>query len=204
MLPLSDNSMSSCDEMDRQLSAGREDEKEDVRDADYIDEHIDDCFKGHVFDALDAAYSDSDTEGSVHMPMLPRSQAIVGRKSVFAAELFGNRGVGRISSLDSEDLQGIHVDAEVREDSTTAANANREVSSHATGVTSTDALQIGLLLSQQEQEFGTNMFESLTADDEAEMQSLRTAGYSLDQAALEIFSTKFAPKHSEVRKQMMP
>jgi hypothetical protein len=60
-----------------------------------------------------------------------------------------------------------------------------------TKITSTDALQVGLLLSQQEREFGTNMYESMKPADEAELIRLMATGRSSQQAALEIFQKKF-------------
>jgi hypothetical protein len=60
-----------------------------------------------------------------------------------------------------------------------------------TKITSTDALQVGLLLSQQEREFGTNMYESMKPADEVELIRLMAKGRSSQQAALEIFQKKF-------------
>jgi hypothetical protein len=58
-------------------------------------------------------------------------------------------------------------------------------------MSSCDALQIGLLLSQQEAEFGTNMYDSLEDSDEPSIRRLVAQGYSNDEAVLEIFNMKF-------------
>jgi hypothetical protein len=60
-----------------------------------------------------------------------------------------------------------------------------------------DALQIGILLSQQENEFGTNMYESLKPADEEELLRLVNNGMSSHEAALQIFQKKFAYKISK-------
>lgn len=58
-------------------------------------------------------------------------------------------------------------------------------------LSSNDALQIGLLLSQQEEEHGVNMYDSLEVSDEATIRKLCQQGYSNDEAVLEIFNRKF-------------
>jgi hypothetical protein len=58
-------------------------------------------------------------------------------------------------------------------------------------ITAADALQVGLLLSQQEKEFGTNMYESLRPEDEEELAKLVNSGLSSQDAALQIFQKKF-------------
>jgi hypothetical protein len=60
-----------------------------------------------------------------------------------------------------------------------------------------DALQIGILLSQQENEFGTNMYESLKPADEEELLKLVNSGMSSHEAALQIFRKKFLYKVSK-------
>jgi hypothetical protein len=56
-----------------------------------------------------------------------------------------------------------------------------------------EALQIGLILSQQEQEFGTNMYQSLTPEDEPEIERLNSLGFSTEEAILKIFQKRFQP-----------
>jgi hypothetical protein len=58
-------------------------------------------------------------------------------------------------------------------------------------MSSCDALQIGLMLSQQEIEFGVNMYDSLEDSDEPAIRRLVAQGYSNDEAVLEIFNRKF-------------
>lgn len=56
---------------------------------------------------------------------------------------------------------------------------------------SSDALQLGLLLSQQETEYGINMYESLQPEDEQEMERLvRSQQITPKEAILEIFNKK--------------
>ena len=54
-----------------------------------------------------------------------------------------------------------------------------------------EALQIGLILSQQEHTYGTNMYQSLTPEDEPEIERLSRLGYSTEEAILHIFQTRF-------------
>jgi hypothetical protein len=56
-----------------------------------------------------------------------------------------------------------------------------------------EALQIGLILSQQEQQFGTNMYQSLTPDDEPEIERLNGLGFSTEEAILKIFQKRYQP-----------
>jgi hypothetical protein len=56
-----------------------------------------------------------------------------------------------------------------------------------------EALQIGLILSQQEQEFGTNMYQSLTPPDEPAIERLNSLGFSTEEAILKIFQKRFQP-----------
>jgi hypothetical protein len=56
-----------------------------------------------------------------------------------------------------------------------------------------EALQIGLILSQQEQQFGTNMYQSLTPDDEPEIEHLNSLGFSTEEAILKIFQKRYQP-----------
>ncbi len=56
---------------------------------------------------------------------------------------------------------------------------------------SSDALQTGLLLAQQEEKFGTNMFDSITTEDEPELNRLLAMGLTSEEAALQLFNKKF-------------
>jgi hypothetical protein len=56
-----------------------------------------------------------------------------------------------------------------------------------------EALQIGLILSQQEQQFGTNMYQSLTPSDEPEIERLNSLGFSTEEAILKIFQKRYQP-----------
>ena len=61
-------------------------------------------------------------------------------------------------------------------------------------MTAHEALQIGLILSQQEQQFGTNMYQSLAPEDEPEIERLNSAGFSTEEAILRIFQKKYQPE----------
>lgn len=96
---------------------------------------------------------------------------------------------------------------------TTVSSDTLGEASHATGVTGNvtkyteesassknpyrmrahEALQIGLILAQQEQEFGTNMYQSLTPEDEPEIERLNSLGFSTEEAILKIFQKRFQP-----------
>lgn len=56
-----------------------------------------------------------------------------------------------------------------------------------------EALQIGLILSQQEQQFGTNMYQALRPEDEPEIEHLNSMGFSTEEAILKIFQRRFQP-----------
>lgn len=69
-----------------------------------------------------------------------------------------------------------------------------------------EALEIGLLLSEQEAEFGINMYDSLTPADDPEIEYLTSQGYSTDEAILIIFERRYyrsnAPYRNEFGMQM--
>lgn len=56
---------------------------------------------------------------------------------------------------------------------------------------STDALQIGLLLSQQEATYNTNMYESLQTADASALHTLMNEGKSVDDAVMELFHQRY-------------
>jgi hypothetical protein len=66
-------------------------------------------------------------------------------------------------------------------------------------MSSSECLQIGLMLSQQEAEFGTNMYDSLEEADEAMIRRLVARGLTNDEAVLEIFELKFGIKGPQSR-----
>ncbi len=53
------------------------------------------------------------------------------------------------------------------------------------------AFRIGVLISQQEATYGTNMYQSISSLDSTEMTNLIARGYNEDEAALIIFERKF-------------
>lgn len=63
-------------------------------------------------------------------------------------------------------------------------------------LTDEEAVHMALLLSQQEAEFGVNMYDSLRPADERELQSLTGMGYTNEQAVLFIFEKRFPPRNS--------
>ena len=52
------------------------------------------------------------------------------------------------------------------------------------------AMKIALLISEQEAEFGVNMYQEVTGKDEAEVQQLVNRGFTVDEAILWIFERK--------------
>eukprot|EP01034_Spumella_vulgaris_P001494 gene1494-1977_t len=59
-------------------------------------------------------------------------------------------------------------------------------------MSSSEALQIGLLLRQQEEQFGTNMYDSLLDSDESELERLTLSeNLTTEEALLEIFIRKY-------------
>eukprot|EP01038_Epipyxis_sp_PR26KG_P005568 gene5568-7691_t len=56
-----------------------------------------------------------------------------------------------------------------------------------------EALEFGLLLSQQENEYGINMYDFLTPADEPEINRLAGLGYTTDEAILIIFERHYPP-----------
>lgn len=65
------------------------------------------------------------------------------------------------------------------------------VVTHRSGMTEAEEVEHALLLSKQESEFHTNMYDSLTSADAARMAEYRSRGFSRSQAALMIFEEKF-------------
>eukprot|EP01039_Chlorochromonas_danica_P003720 gene3720-4069_t len=61
---------------------------------------------------------------------------------------------------------------------------------------SSEAMELAMLLSDQEARFGTNMYDSLTSEDESELQILMQEGHSMEKAVEMIFNRKFCPNSS--------
>jgi hypothetical protein len=58
-------------------------------------------------------------------------------------------------------------------------------------MSSTEAIQIGIMLSDQEKTYGTNMYESLTKDDEPLVENYVKSGYTTEEAILMVFEDKY-------------
>ena len=58
-----------------------------------------------------------------------------------------------------------------------------------------EALRIGILISEQDAEFGTNMYQTITVEDEPEIVRLISLGYSTDDAVYLIFSRNFRSRN---------
>lgn len=56
---------------------------------------------------------------------------------------------------------------------------------------SDDAMQLAMMLSEQEAQYGINMYDSLKPQDEPEIQTLIARGMTLEQAVYSIFERKF-------------
>ena len=94
---------------------------------------------------------------------------------------------------------GAEVDGHENHAKTTAAvvdsNSNTNGDNSSISMTSIEALQIGLILSEQEKMYGTNMYESLQPSDEAQIARYVAKGYTAEEAIMRIFEKKFVPKH---------
>lgn len=64
-----------------------------------------------------------------------------------------------------------------------------------TTLTDDEAVNMALMLSQQETDHGINMYDSLRASDEQELQNLIASGYTNEQAVLFIFEKRYPPKN---------
>jgi hypothetical protein len=104
------------------------------------------------------------------------------RKSVFMSEVLGSRNVPTVNSE-----QPVLAPAVLAVQTPHSTDSPPRIGR----VSSTDALQLGLLLAQQESQFGTNMYESLTTNDEDELHRIKGSGLTTDQAALDIFRRKY-------------
>lgn len=56
---------------------------------------------------------------------------------------------------------------------------------------SSEAVQMAMMLSEQEEKYGVNMFDSLRPSDEPEIERLVTIGYTLEQAVYALFEQKY-------------
>lgn len=65
-------------------------------------------------------------------------------------------------------------------------------------MSSTEALQIGMILSEQEKAHKTNMYESLTTEDHPTVQQYVKKGYTVEEAIFKVFERKFGERHNEV------
>lgn len=53
-----------------------------------------------------------------------------------------------------------------------------------------EALKLALLVSEQEAEYGVNMYDSLQPEDEDIIADYMSQGYTLDEAVFEVFTSK--------------
>lgn len=58
-----------------------------------------------------------------------------------------------------------------------------------------EALRIGILVSEQDAEFGTNMYQTISVQDEPEIMRLISMGYSTDDAVYVIFSRTYRSRN---------
>lgn len=54
-----------------------------------------------------------------------------------------------------------------------------------------EALELGILVSHQEEKYGTNMFDSIRPEDEPEIERLKARGLSVEGAILTIFNRRY-------------
>jgi hypothetical protein len=65
-------------------------------------------------------------------------------------------------------------------------------------MTSSEALQIGIILAEQERRFATNMYVSLQVEDDPKIGKYIARGYTTEEAILRIFEKKFMSKEELV------
>ena len=76
--------------------------------------------------------------------------------------------------------------------------SNISGASKASSFCESDKLLMNLLLSQQKGKYGTNMYESLTNDDEPAIERYMGQGCTLDQAVLKVFERKYGSVDNQV------
>lgn len=111
---------------------------------------------------------------------------MVGRKSPLFPNLLDKRIAQSMKQIDEK--SSIYISRGEMDPSSLHNESSR------LQITAADTMQIGLLLSQQEKEFGTNMYDCLTAEDEEELLEMMNAGMSSHEAALQLFQRKFSYK----------
>ncbi len=79
-----------------------------------------------------------------------------------------------------------------------AATAAPPPSASSLRMTSAEALQIGMILAEQERRFGTNMYISLQPEDEPKIDKYIGRGYTTEEAILRIFEKKYMTKEELV------
>ena len=65
-------------------------------------------------------------------------------------------------------------------------------------MSSTEAIQIGMMLAEQEKKYGTNMYESLQKADEPKVAEFVKKGYTTEEAILMVFEDKFVNSVSKI------
>ena len=87
--------------------------------------------------------------------------------------------------------------------SASGPNANRALSPRTvsrsnmlTTLNDDEAMHMALLLSQQESEFGVNMYDALRPQDEQELQALIASGYTNEQAVLFLFERRYVSRNA--------
>lgn len=60
-------------------------------------------------------------------------------------------------------------------------------------MTESEQIRVALLISTQDEKYGTNMFDSLNTDDHVEVENMIQHGYKQEQALMTIFKRKFEP-----------
>jgi hypothetical protein len=80
-------------------------------------------------------------------------------------------------------------------------------------LSSSEAIQLAMMLSEQESQYGVNMYDSLQPEDEPEIQAMIAQGMSMEDAVLAIFDRKFihppvqypgVPQYSQYPPHMFP
>jgi hypothetical protein len=66
-------------------------------------------------------------------------------------------------------------------------------------MSSTEALQIGLILTDQERKYGVNMYQSISPKDKSKIEAYVARGFTVEEAILRIFEKKHVPPHLQTQ-----
>ncbi len=115
-----------------------------------------------------------------------------------AAPRLGDGPALRLDAESKDDIVYHHPAQSYSAIPTPAATAAPPPSASSLRMTSAEALQIGMILAEQERRFGTNMYISLQPEDEPKIDKYIGRGYTTEEAILRIFEKKYMTKEELV------